>query len=176
MKPFLRLTLLVTLPFAASAARADDTLATEFVKSVFQANKKLRDAGFEFGKQLGPIVAGNPADLAALTGKYSELVMTLKHVKSEMQVLKTPESKEAKDLSSAHQGFLRGQTTMIEGDLAEILSIAVHPRTDAAQKKEQIQKLLEEMTKREQSDSANLMPAIRAFLVANDIDIRKLFD
>ena len=101
MKPLLRLTLLVTLPFAASVARADDTLATEFVKSVFQANKKLRDAGFEFGKQLGPIVAGNPADLAALTGRYSELVTTLKQVKSEMQGQKTPESKEAKETEQA---------------------------------------------------------------------------
>ena len=167
---------MVALFFIHATLWGDEPSAEQFAKSVVKSNVRLRSAGFEFGKQLGPILGGNPADAAALATTYAKLVKTLSQIKDEMGTRKFPDSEEAINLFAAYQQFLQGQTAMVTGDLADVLVIAVDTDKNADEKKTQIEQLLEAMTNREKADSGEMSLVFQAYVEAYKLDANSLLN
>lgn len=167
--------ILIALFCLQATLQGDEPSAEAFGKSVVKANRRLRNAGFQYGKALGPILRGDgPGDAAELATAYANLVKTLEQVKSEIGKQEFPDSQESKDLFAAHQQYLKGQTFMISTGLADTLVIAVDREKEIDEKKTQIEELLESMNGREKADGVNLVGAMRAYAKAHELDLDAL--
>jgi hypothetical protein len=144
-------------------ARITVAEAKQFNDALVNANKRLENAGRDFGLAVGPAVAGNEVNLFQVRRTYNQLVQTLNEVKADMRALKVPPSQSARAFYDAHQRALAGQEQMVQNDLGEIVRLVEDPRMNKAARAQRIQEIMQRSTKREQEDLEPLRTAQREF-------------
>lgn len=146
------------------SAKADDKSdALAFSEAMAKANMKLHDAGFNFGKSIGPALNGGAKEIADAENSLKETSKILAGVQADMKALKVPNLPLAKEFYDAHQAFLKGQEAMIKNDFAKVIAVVKDPTLKPADKMTQIQKIVADVVKAENVDLAKLQKAQKDF-------------
>lgn len=160
----LRAALVIGILAAALPARADDKAdALAFSDAMANANKKLHDAGFNFGKSIRPAIDGGAKEAADAENALKETAKVLAAVQADMKALKVPNLPLAREFYNAHQEFLKGQETMVKNDFAQVLAVVKDPSLKPADKMAKIQKVVEEVVKAENLELVKLQKAQKDF-------------
>jgi hypothetical protein len=158
-----RLPAVCVLALLGPAAVAGESDALRFHETLSSFNKKLFSAGYAFGKMIGPALKGQAADLDRVRKANKEAVKVLKEVQKGLAALKPPDSASARNLLKAYGRFFKGQQKTFREDLAEIVRSLEAKNPPDPQERERLLRLVQDLSKREETQLGALRRAERAF-------------
>ncbi|MCG8584763.1 MAG: hypothetical protein MI757_08650 [Pirellulales bacterium] len=143
----------------------------KYNEMVVEANKRLKTAGKLYGKALKPVFFDEEADLDEVKEAQDYLTARVGKIHKVMKAYNVPKTMGSDELAKTHMAFLNYQKEMVEGPLNKVMELLEDPNLKPEDKKEEIQKVLEDMRKQEVQLYLALKNAQDAYAEAHNIEI-----
>lgn len=172
IRPF-RVALLAGVALLVAApAFAQNEQAEAYFKKIIEANQSLKQAGFNAGREFGPLLADQEPNAAKLKAAVQAAQQEYTQVAKGMQQATPPESAEGRALAAAHTKFMEGQQKIITQDFVAMMNSAIDQNKPIAQRKAELQKGLEAVSKLEQESLPPLVEAFVAYAQKYNIQVQ----
>jgi hypothetical protein len=145
----------------------------KYNKIVVEANKRLKTAGKLYGKSLKPIFFDEEADLDEVKEAQDNLTSRVAKVHKVMKAYNVPKTKGSDELAKAHMAFLEYQKEIVEGPLNNVMELLEDPNIKPIDKKEEIQKIFEDIRKQEAQFYLDLKNAQDVYADAHGIELTR---
>ncbi|MSQ54860.1 MAG: hypothetical protein EXR31_05780 [Betaproteobacteria bacterium] len=162
----------ITLAAASGCSRVSSKEAAQFNAALVQSQKRLNDAGQEFGKSAGAAIGGGVIEVAMLDRALEKTSEEMARVKSDVKTMRVPNSAAARNFHAAFTTMLETEEKLLAEELGAIVRTLKDPSRPAAAKHKRVMLIANYLTKMEADAMASVKEAQAAFAKEHGVKLR----
>jgi len=160
------------LGLAGCGKKVTTAEAVKFNEALVATQKRLHDAGFEFGKAAAAAVGGGHVELAMAARAHESAQEALERVRSELRMIQVPKAASAQQFHDAYVKMIAEQEKLLVEEFGAILKVLQDPRQTPEQRRRRIQVIITYLQKLERESLAPVRDAQAAFAGEFNITLR----
>ena len=169
---FIIFTALALVALGGCQQRVSPKEAAAFNQALVDAQKRLREAGVEFGRSASAAAGGGTIEVSMLDHAKQKAVDAVARVKSDVQRLDVPKSASARAFHAAYLQMVEKEEKLLAEELDAIVKTLKDPTRPAEAKRKRIMLIVNYLTKMEQDAMVSVKDAQAAFAKEHGVTLR----
>lgn len=157
---------------AGGCSRVSSQEAARFNEALVQSQKRLNDAGLEFGKSAGAAIDGGAVEVAMLDRALEKTLEAVARSKGDVQNMTVPKSAAARNFHVAYLKMVETEEKLLAEELGSIVKTLKDPARPAAAKHKRVMLIANYLTKMEADAMASVKEAQAAFAREHGVKLR----
>ncbi len=171
-KPILVFITALALVALGGCQRVSQKEAAAFNQALVDAQKRLREAGVEFGRSASAAAGGGTIEVTMLDHAKQKAVDAVARVKSDVQRLDVPKSASARAFHAAYLQMVEKEEKLLAEELDAIVKTLKDPARSPDAKRKRILLIVNYLTKMEQDAMVSVKDAQAAFAKEHGVTLR----
>ena len=162
----------VLLAAISGCSKVSTAEAVKFNDALVAANKRLSQAGKEFGEAAVKAIEGQTLEVAMAKRAFVKVSEAMESVNSEMRLIKVPDSPSGRKFHEEYLALLKTEEQMVKDDLGAIMRLLENPAQTPAMRQRKIVPIARYLDQMDDQNLARIRQVQAAFAKEHGFKIK----